>query len=125
MPRRINIHFTPRWLSSMEQLLAMCEGEGIDPRIYIESIAETMGWWAVNNKMTLQPSHCIGRGAVDRYHRWLSRQHASQHRADIGQGQKADKKLEAERTLVEAYAILQGVPPRKAHASVFMRRQGG
>lgn len=101
-----------KWSNAMEQLLALCEGERIDPRMYIESIAETMGWWACNQKtpMTLQPSHCIGKGAASRYNRWLTREHNRQGRADIGQGMKHDTRLEAERVFIEAYALTAGLP---------------
>lgn len=86
--------------------MAYCETGGIDPRHYLTSIIESLGYWCDKNNVPLQPSHIKGAGAVDRYNRWLERNQAQSASADATFSPKTDTRLHAELAYVELYAAV-------------------
>lgn len=111
-PRAVRSHVvvdrSKEWSDALELMLAMCESDDVDPTVFIESIAATMGWWSMKNRVTIRPQHCRGTGAVERYHRWLKRE--QKHQGRVVLTQRRDRRLEAESAFVEVYGMLKGLP---------------
>lgn len=108
-----------KWRAAVEEMLALCETDGIDPRQFIESVVDTMGWFCATQGKPFVPGHVNGANARERFNKWLARQHAESHRGDTALERRRDLRLEAERVYVEAYALTRGMPhsQRRALAS--------
>lgn len=104
------------WTDAVDEALAYCESGGIDPRHYFTSVAESMGYFCESKRIPLQPSHVKGKGAVERYNRWLDRNQAQSGSADATFSVKHDRKLHAEHAYVEVFgAVLSADKPDEAH----------
>lgn len=65
-----------------------------------------MGFFCEKNRIPLHPSHVKGKGAVERYNRWLDRNQAQSHSADATFSVKHDTRLHAEHAYVEVCAAM-------------------
>lgn len=107
---------TLEWRNAFDEALAYCESGGIDPRHYFTSVADSMGYFCEKQKIPLIPAHVAGKGAIERYNRWLSRQQAQSNSADALFMPKRDVQMHAELAYVEVFGAMIGAgDTRRAH----------
>lgn len=88
----------------MDRTLAMCEQEGIQPELFLQSIAETMGWFCHSKGLRISPGMLCGAKAVERYNRWLERTRRGSQRGDIDSTKPVD--IKADLAFVEVYGAV-------------------
>ena len=91
----------------MDRTLALCEGSGVPPRMYLECVADTMGWFCNDRGMEMRANQVFGKNAVDRYHRWLHRKAEREELTPTDAfSRKRDNQLQAESAYIETFATL-------------------
>lgn len=104
------------WLDAVDEALAYCESGSIDPRHYFMSVVESMGHFCQMRRIPIRPAHVKGKGAIERYNRWLDKNQAQSVSADATFSPKSDRKLHCELAYVEVFAaVLASGDAGRAH----------
>jgi len=100
------------WKDACSRILALCADLQIDPRLYIESVVQTVAWFCHKSKLPLQPNQTYGANAARRYNEWLerSRKHVASATSSRILSLARDRIMEGEAAYVEIYAVTQGMP---------------
>jgi hypothetical protein len=74
-------------------MLGLCDQENIDPRVYLQSVADTLFRFCHERNLRLQPGMLIGPKAAQRYNTWLREKRQRGSRADVGVKQERSHAL--------------------------------
>lgn len=118
---RVNLimpaEITWEWEQACEHVLILCEDAQIDPRLYVESVVQTVGWFCRKQGLPLLPRQVIGAGAADRYNKWLerARRRVASASASKIESLSRDRIMEGETAYVEIFAVTMGLPAKDRH----------
>lgn len=109
--------FSWEWKDACSRIMALCEDLRIDPRLYVESIVQTVGWWCSKSQLTLLPRHVYGANAGRRYNEWLDRARQKVASATMTriESRTRDRNMEAETLYVDIYGAMQSMPHATRH----------
>jgi hypothetical protein len=72
VPSFYQIRYNKQWRRSAEQLLAICEQEGVDPEAFVRAQTDNLFSFLKRKKLRFVPGMLFGPKAVARYNEWLT-----------------------------------------------------